>query len=115
LSLFKIHIDHIWAHGAATNCFPTSNIRWDNFGGSYKWMDGHVDNTRSIESNKVIGEVYGRLMADEPRIILSLYPTEVDIASAVITEHLVPAVKKLKMIELFVCLFVCLPWWQGQH
>jgi hypothetical protein len=33
---------------------------------------------------------------------------EVDIASAVITEHLVPAAKKLRIIELFICLYAYL-------
>jgi hypothetical protein len=48
--------------------------------------------------------MYGRLMNDEPRIILSLFPMEVDIASSVIMEHLVPAAKKLRIIELFAYL-----------
>lgn len=106
LFLYQINIDHMWSRGAASNCFPRSNLKWDKFGGSYNWTT-EVDfyKTRSVESSKVIGEVYGRLMEDEPRIFLSLFPTEVDIASGIVAEHLVPAAKKLGIIELFVCLY----------
>jgi hypothetical protein len=108
LSRFQINIDDMWAKGAARNSFPCSTLTWDRFGGSYAWTDVDFHQLKGIESKKVIGEVYGRLMPEESRIILSLYPTEVDIASAIIGEHLLPASKALRMIELFVCLYAYL-------
>jgi hypothetical protein len=47
-------------------------------------------------------------MTKEPRIPLSLFPTEVDISKAIVMEHLFPAARILGMIELFVCLYAYL-------
>jgi hypothetical protein len=102
---YNIDIDQVWARSAATNCFPMSELLWDKFGDSYDWSDDDCIQVKHLESKKDIGEIYGRRMDEEPRVFLSLYPTEIDIALAILGEHLLPAAKKLRMIELFLCLY----------
>ena len=105
---YGLDIDYEWAVCTKCNTYPHSDVIWTN--NSYQSYE--VDDRDRVEGvlvwDGVVSSWYNRNMkvdAEESRVVYTLAPTEMDIASAVISEHLHPAAKALQVREMFMAIY----------